>query len=96
MIASRDQLPALSQTTACQVAELHLLNTGFEDETSTDLFTGFDCAGKLELQDDNARLPDLRFRPSSSAAPISVTACFKRGNRWFVSELQRTGPCATP
>ena len=93
LIASRDKLDVLPEQTACQVAELHLLTEGFEGDESTNYFVDFDCAGRLALDGEHAKLPDFRFRTSSTQPLTSVTVCFKRGSRWLVSELSRNGDC---
>jgi hypothetical protein len=93
LIASRDKLDVLTEQTACQLAELHVLNEGFEGDESTNYFVGFDCAGRLALDGERAKLPDFRFRTSSTRPVTSVTVCFKRGSRWLVSELSRSGDC---
>lgn len=88
--AAKASSPNLESATACALGEEYALRNGFDSHPGYAL-KEFDCVGKLTSGADTAELEDLRFRWSSSTK-YEASVCFKRGSRWYVSEL-RKGPC---
>lgn len=81
----------LDNATACALAELHARRTGLNGKSTTSL-ERFECPGALTQDDARATLEDFTFAPSSSKPLVRVNVCFKRGDRWFVTELS-TSAC---
>lgn len=92
-LSARAGAPILDHDTACEVAELYVLTTGFENNRNMGSFRDFDCAGKIRVSGDRAALDDFKFRTSSSGDYLDVSICFEHGARWFVESISRTG-CA--
>jgi len=84
--------PALERSTACGLAEVYALRTGWDGRQGYSL-EGFECTGKVRRQGDRAELDDFRFRIGTDASKrFDLRVCFKRGAAWYVSEM-RDGPC---
>lgn len=82
----------LDRSTACGLAELHALRTGWDGRRGHSL-AGFECLGKVRRSGDRAELDDFRFHPSTDTKRrFEVRVCFKRGAVWYVSEM-REGAC---
>jgi len=82
----------IDQRLGCALAELALLQDGFDGKTRIE---AFECNGKLTQNGETAELLDVRFRTSSSVSDRhAVTACLVRGSRWSVKELREDGSCA--
>ena len=82
----------LDPSTACALAEIHALRTGWDGRRGYSL-DGFECFGKLRRSRDRAELDDFRFHPGTDPKRrFEVKVCFKRGEAWYVSEM-RDGPC---
>lgn len=75
----------LDHPTACALAEIYALESGFDGHPGYAL-NKFDCIGKLTNGQEGAQLETFRFRWSSTS--YDVNACFKKGARWYVSELR--------
>ena len=79
----------LDHPTACALAEIYALESGFDGHPGYSL-DRFECVGKLTTAPEDAQLETFRFRWSSTSH--DVNACFKKGARWYVTEL-RKGSC---
>jgi hypothetical protein len=88
-VAQQASAPVLAHETACTLAHIHFLRAGHEG-TSGPYLDGFECHGKLTSNAERARLEDYRFKRSSTKYEVDV--CFKRGDRWYVTEA-RKGAC---
>lgn len=84
----------LDHDTACMLAELHVLESGYGGDTNTGQFRGFVCSGALHVQGELAALDDFKFKTSSSGSVNTVSVCLKHGDRWFVDQLSTSG-CQT-
>lgn len=80
----------LDHPTACGLAEIYALESGFDGHPGYAL-DRFECVGKLTSAPEDAQLETFRFRWSSTS--YDVNACFKKGARWYVTEL-RKGSCS--
>lgn len=77
----------LSQQTACQLAELRLLEDGWDKHSgNATLVETFECAGRLEQSADRAVLHGLTFRFASERR-FTLDACLRRGQRWRLDRL---------
>lgn len=82
----------LERSTACGLAEIHALRTGWDGRQGYAL-EGFECVGKIRLQRNRATLDDFRFRIGNAPNKrFDVNVCFKRGAVWYVSDM-RVGAC---
>lgn len=85
--------PTLDQNTACGLAEIHLLQNGWNSHPGYSL-ERFQCVGKLSpLGTDGADLEDFRFGWGSNDK-YEIDVCFKHGAKWYVSEV-RKGRCVS-
>lgn len=76
----------LDHPSACVIAELYALESGFDGHPGYAL-DRFECVGKLTNAPEAAQLETFRFRWSSTS--YDVNACFKKGARWYVTELRK-------
>jgi hypothetical protein len=91
-VAQTEKLPALDDATACALAELYLLEIGWEGKRGPNV-AAFRCAGKVRLlSEDAAAMGEVEFRVSPDK-PVQATACFKRGARWRVKALSLDDRC---
>jgi hypothetical protein len=88
-VGAKASQAALSHDTACDLAEVYALRNGWAGNRGQSL-KDFECVGKLTPTGDRAELEDLQFRHLGSS--YRVHACFKRGAKWYVTEL-RDGAC---
>jgi hypothetical protein len=89
-IGSQASAPTLDRATACSLAEMYALRTGYAGAAGYTLH-GFDCAGKLVPRGDRVELDDFRFQNGTDEAKETYV-CFKRGGAWLVEELS-SSPC---
>ena len=82
----------LSDATACQLAELHLRELGFEGHHSA--LKNFECNGVLTQDGAKATMEGFRFLASSTEEHVRV--CFERGSRWEVVGVRRAASCDEP
>lgn len=82
----------LDHETACALVHLRLLDEGYGGERG-DRVRSFDCPGKVTQSGDHATLEDVHFKNGSSAPPIVVGACLKRGARWLVEGVGKELTC---
>lgn len=81
----------LPQPAACDLAELRLLEDGWQGHNgNTTLSETFDCAGRLEITGRTAVLYGLTFRFNSDTRH-TLDACLRRGERWRVEKLVSAG-----
>ena len=92
-LGTRPSSPDLDQSTACGLAEVFALRSGWDGRRGSSL-EGFECVGKVRRRSgERAELDDFRFHPNTdSQKRYDVKVCFKRGAVWYVSEL-REGAC---
>jgi hypothetical protein len=83
----------LSHDTACDLAEVYTLRNGWAGNRGHSL-KDFECVGKLTPTRDRAELEDFQFRYLGSS--YRVHACFKRGAKWYVTELRNDACFGTP
>lgn len=76
----------LAHDTACALAEIHARETGFDGHPGSS-FEKFQCDGRLRAGSDAAELEAFRFAWTASTR-YEVHACFKKGQKWYVSGLQ--------
>lgn len=82
----------LQHTTACKLGELYALENNVGAKAAS--LGSFDCSGKLTVHWNNtATLDSLRYKAQGSLKDYSV--CFKRGERWYVSQMT-LGACPEP
>jgi hypothetical protein len=91
-IGTKASAAVIDHDTACGLAELHTLRTGWAGSRGY-TFDGFECAGKLDVRANGAQLDDFRFKSSTNDTKrFELTVCLKRGAQWYVSEM-RDGSC---
>ncbi len=84
--------PDLDQSTACALAELHTLESGWDGRRGYSL-EGFECLGKVRRNGDLAELDAFRFKPGTDPKKrYDLRVCFKRGAVWYVTDM-REGAC---
>lgn len=84
--------PTLDRTTACGLAEVYALRTGWDGRRGYSL-EAFECLGKLRQDGDRAELDDFRFRiDTDQKKRFDLHVCFKRGGAWYVRDM-RDGAC---
>ncbi len=88
---------ALAQPTACALAELRLLEDGWQEHMgSNTMAETFECDGKFETQGDTGVLKNLSFKDTKKGR-ISLDACLLRGERWHIDRIVAAGtPCDAP
>jgi hypothetical protein len=86
-VAEKATQATLEHNTACALAEIYALQTGYSGHPGSSL-DHFECVGKLRNAPDAAELQTFRFKSGSSAKRYAVNACFKKGARWYVTELR--------
>lgn len=92
-LGSAPSASVLERSTACRLAEIYALRSGWDDRQGYAL-EDFECVGKIVHERDRATLDDFRFRVGSSQSKhVDVNVCFKRGEAWYVSDM-REGPCS--
>jgi hypothetical protein len=91
-IAAPAQAPVLDGVTACALAELHALKTGYSGTKGKDL-GHFDCPGAMSGSAAHPVLGRISFGTEHDNTRYSVAACFDRGTRWFVKELNAAHTC---
>ncbi|RYZ66874.1 MAG: hypothetical protein EOP08_03965 [Proteobacteria bacterium] len=79
----------LSRETACALAEAYTWKAGFDDVKGYRMKHP-ECLGKVTVDGDRAVLDDWRFAHTTTRYDVNV--CFKRGGRWYVSEMKK-GAC---
>jgi serine/threonine-protein kinase len=91
-VGAKASAAALDQDTACALAELFLLKTGYEGKRGPAIGQ-FRCIGPLSLSKDHAQLGAVLF--SSDFDDYAVNACFTKAAAWSLTEL-RKDPCPAP
>jgi hypothetical protein len=86
-VGDKANAAALDHTTACALAEIYALETGFDGHQGYSL-DHFECIGKLRNAPDAAQLDTFRFRWSSSGK-YAPNVCFKKGAKWYVAEMRK-------
>jgi hypothetical protein len=89
-IGAQANAPTLDRATACALAEMYALRSGYAGAAGYTLHA-FDCAGKLVPRGDRVELDDFRFQNGTDEAKQAYV-CFKRGGAWLVEELSAF-PC---
>jgi len=89
-VGDKAQAASLDHGTACALAEIHALETGFDGHPGYSL-DKFQCPGKLNARPDGAELETFRFGWSTSTK-YDVNVCFKKGAKWYVTDM-RKGAC---
>jgi hypothetical protein len=93
-VAQTDAAPELAQTTACDLAELRILEDGYGGKDAI-VIDGFECPGTVVYgRSDRAELTAISFHASSQR--ITVKVCFEKGARWSVASLRQTTACGDP
>lgn len=89
-LGDRAEANVLEHDVACSIAELYVLEHGYDDVRKYSV-EKVECFGKLtQLSPEQMELQDFRF--SSSSKKVEVSVCFKRGARWYVSDV-KPGSC---
>lgn len=89
-IGDRDQATYLLAETACKMAELKLVTSGWGEHTGVDI-DEVECLGGLIQRDDRAALYDLRVNIDSTLNTLAV--CLVRTDRWRIKELRADNRC---
>lgn len=86
----------LEQSTACDLAELSLLEHGYEGDSGL-IIKNFSCPGKLVQTGDRAVVDDVRFVRGSGKQPFKGAACFVHGARWAFDQFRASAAdCGAP
>jgi hypothetical protein len=91
-IAAPAQAPVLDGVTACGLAELYTLKTGYAGNKGKDL-DAFDCPGAMTGSAAHPVLDRFSFGTEHDSTRYNVAVCFDRGTRWFVKELNAAHTC---
>jgi hypothetical protein len=91
-LATPAQAPVLDAVTACALAELHALKSGYSGTQGKDL-SHFDCPGAMSGSASRPVLDRFSFGTEHDSTRWNVAACFDRGTRWFVKELNAAHTC---
>lgn len=81
--------PVLTQPTACQLAQQHLLIHGYNGG-SPNYLNAFSCPGKLTVAGEEATLEAYTFSPSENDPPLHAWVCLHHGSAWYVEAVQAT------
>ncbi len=86
---------ALSERTACDLAELRLLEDGFRSHSGTSI-KDFECPGKVKQEGELATMGDMFIRVTGEGR-VEVKACYKRGSKWIAKGFRMPGgDCSAP
>ena len=87
--------PELTQPTACGLAELRLIEDGWDGRTGSSVYDTFECPGRVHQDGAGAVLEGMSIRPKRGER-ILFDACLERGEKWFVRALVPGGQGCAP
>lgn len=76
----------LTQPVACGLAELRLIQDGWDGHSGNSVFESMECPGRVTIDGTSAVLEGIVIRPRQGER-VQLSACFDRGARWFVRAL---------